>query len=397
MSMVGYRPKMKVENMPQMATIELTDSVVDGPIEKVFKVNYTYGLDGRPVAIIVSAVRRFQCSIIMKYNNITADARSLMSLAQLEAPKGSSVTVVASGVDARQAVDELDKIFRAKSDDDLDKILTAEGIRRYKAMPSITTKPDKKEGVKVPTKETVEISQEEIDRLKREKEAHAEELYQAVQDEEERGLLCKDDIIDAYRKILSDIGNHPKTRHRLGQLYYEAGCYYSARAELEEAKRLDPSLAEDDLIRQSEAIIKELDALKPVGFVPKGIWEYGVVPEQLQDGQIIDDYNFGEYRAISLKNPEAWKHDEWKVDVDDDDDTPVEITMLYRFKTLLYRKGEQFPSMVLMLESSSFATTCICSTDLETDNRVNHGPTYKGMSYEEFKYKCIKIVWQLIK
>jgi tetratricopeptide (TPR) repeat protein len=219
--------------------------------------------------------------------------------------------------------------------------------------------------------------------------AEADGAFQAVQAEEETGILCRDDIIDAYRKIIREFGNHPKTRRRLGQLYYDAGCYYGAKAELEEAKRLDPSLAEDELLKDCEVMVKVLDALKPRRFVPKGsVWEYGVFPEQLKDGEIIDDTTMGEYRAISLRNPDAWRHDRDNVDEDVDD---TKVKMLYRFKTLLYKKGEDFPFLVLMMESSSFGTTCISSTHLGSDERRNHGPTYKGMCYEEYKYRCIGI------
>jgi hypothetical protein len=230
-------------------------------------------------------------------------------------------------------------------------------------------------------------SQEEIERSRREQLAKIEAEFQRLLAEED-GMIGNDAIIDAYRKII----HYPKARHRVGMLYYDYGCYYGAKAELEEAKRLDPSLAEDKLLVELKGIVQELDVLKPSGFVPKGsVWDYGVVPEQLKDGAVIDDFPvndtlIGDIRAISLKNPEAWKND--KVVDGEGDESDV---MWYRFKTLLYRKGEDFPFTVVMLESSLAGTSCITGTNLETDERQNYGPAYKGMCYEEFKYKVILI------
>ena len=71
------------------------------------------GLHARPAAIFVRTAAGFAADITVTRDDRTADAKSLLEVLQLEAGKGSVVTVTAEGDDADAAVEALRGVLEA--------------------------------------------------------------------------------------------------------------------------------------------------------------------------------------------------------------------------------------------------------------------------------------------
>lgn len=69
------------------------------------------GIHVRPSSQIVEATRAFQSSIALENGELTADARSVIGLLQLQAMQGARLKIRATGEDAEQAVEALVELF----------------------------------------------------------------------------------------------------------------------------------------------------------------------------------------------------------------------------------------------------------------------------------------------
>ena len=65
------------------------------------------GLHARPISEFVKLAGSFQATISVAGPGGQVDARSVLSMLQLQAAQGSELVIVASGTDARRAVDAL--------------------------------------------------------------------------------------------------------------------------------------------------------------------------------------------------------------------------------------------------------------------------------------------------
>lgn len=77
------------------AEVELTNSV---------------GLHARPAALVARALDPLDASVIVRFGDESADAKSVLALMGLGAPGGARVEVVASGVDAAEAVRRVEEL-----------------------------------------------------------------------------------------------------------------------------------------------------------------------------------------------------------------------------------------------------------------------------------------------
>ena len=75
------------------------------------------GLHARAAAKVVSIANEFESTIIITKDGKNADARSIMKLLMLSASQGSSMTVEVDGVDQRDAMKSLEKLFNNKFDE----------------------------------------------------------------------------------------------------------------------------------------------------------------------------------------------------------------------------------------------------------------------------------------
>ncbi|MCZ7585301.1 MAG: HPr family phosphocarrier protein [Deltaproteobacteria bacterium] len=72
------------------------------------------GLHLRPASKIVRAVAELRCDVMIRKGDRTANAKSIMSVTTLVAPRNTVLTIEASGPDAKAAVAALAALFQNK-------------------------------------------------------------------------------------------------------------------------------------------------------------------------------------------------------------------------------------------------------------------------------------------
>lgn len=80
-------------------------------IERTVKVETS--LEARPAALFVQAASKFTSSILVRIENKTVNAKSIMGMISLGILDGQTVTIAADGADEQQAVNELYRFFSA--------------------------------------------------------------------------------------------------------------------------------------------------------------------------------------------------------------------------------------------------------------------------------------------
>ncbi len=73
-----------------------------------------YGLHARPASKFVKLASRFKSSIYVEKDGEEVNGKSIMGLMMLAAGEGSHILVKATGPDAREALDELQKLVNEK-------------------------------------------------------------------------------------------------------------------------------------------------------------------------------------------------------------------------------------------------------------------------------------------
>jgi phosphocarrier protein len=77
-----------------------------------------YGLHARPASKFVKLASRFKSSIYVEKDGEEVNGKSIMGLMMLAAGEGSHILVKATGPDAREALDELQKLVDEKFGED---------------------------------------------------------------------------------------------------------------------------------------------------------------------------------------------------------------------------------------------------------------------------------------
>ena len=83
-------------------------------IEKKIKITNKLGLHARAAAKIVTLTNKFQSNIIIFNQDKEADAKSIMKILMLAAPKGTEATITAKGKDELKAINSLESLIRDK-------------------------------------------------------------------------------------------------------------------------------------------------------------------------------------------------------------------------------------------------------------------------------------------
>ena len=73
-----------------------------------------YGIHARPAALFVKAASRFDADISVEKDGMVVSGKSIMGLMTMEASCGAKIRIVAEGVDAEQALDEIERLFENK-------------------------------------------------------------------------------------------------------------------------------------------------------------------------------------------------------------------------------------------------------------------------------------------
>ena len=86
-------------------------------ITKKLTVQNKLGLHARAAAKVVSTANEFESTIIITKDKKNADARSIMKLLMLSASQGSRISVEVDGVDQKDAMKSIEKLFNNKFDE----------------------------------------------------------------------------------------------------------------------------------------------------------------------------------------------------------------------------------------------------------------------------------------
>jgi phosphocarrier protein HPr len=80
-------------------------------LERTVEIVNRLGLHARASAKLVTLASKFAADVRLRKDGREVSAKSIMGVMMLAAAKGSSVTLVAEGADAQQALDELAQLI----------------------------------------------------------------------------------------------------------------------------------------------------------------------------------------------------------------------------------------------------------------------------------------------
>ena len=81
------------------------------------KITNKLGLHARAAAKIVTLTNNFNSSVTIKNGEKSADAKSIMKLLMLSAPKGTEITISANGIDEINVINSLKNLIENKFDE----------------------------------------------------------------------------------------------------------------------------------------------------------------------------------------------------------------------------------------------------------------------------------------
>jgi len=83
-------------------------------ISKKFKVLNEYGIHARPAALLVQTAGKFESDIFIEKDGNQVSCKSIMGLMTLEGYPGSTLGVTTAGMDAEEAMKEIEELFANK-------------------------------------------------------------------------------------------------------------------------------------------------------------------------------------------------------------------------------------------------------------------------------------------
>ena len=86
--------------------------------ERKLIINNKLGLHARAAAKIVTLTNKFDSIINIVNGNKSADAKSIMKILMLSAPKGTEIKITADGKDEVLALDSLETLIKEKFDEE---------------------------------------------------------------------------------------------------------------------------------------------------------------------------------------------------------------------------------------------------------------------------------------
>lgn len=78
-------------------------------IEKVMKIQLPTGLEARPVAVLVQVASKHECTVYIQSGEKKVNAKSIMGMMSLGLDSGETITVIADGLDEKQAVANIEE------------------------------------------------------------------------------------------------------------------------------------------------------------------------------------------------------------------------------------------------------------------------------------------------
>lgn len=77
-----------------------------------------YGIHARPAALFAKVSSRYSADITVEKSGNVVSGKSIMGLMTLEASRGTKLKITATGEDAEELLDELQKLIENKFDED---------------------------------------------------------------------------------------------------------------------------------------------------------------------------------------------------------------------------------------------------------------------------------------
>ncbi|KAB2332763.1 HPr family phosphocarrier protein [Bacillus mesophilum] len=81
-------------------------------VEKQVEVKLKTGLQARPAALFVQEANRFSADIFLERDGKKVNAKSIMGLMSLAVSTGATITLMASGSDEQEALEQLAKYIQ---------------------------------------------------------------------------------------------------------------------------------------------------------------------------------------------------------------------------------------------------------------------------------------------
>lgn len=88
------------------------------PIEKEIVIRHKTGLHARPAAIFVQLANKYESDIAIIKGTQRVNGKSIMGILTLAAEKGTKITIVADGEDAKEAMEELSALLLSEGEPD---------------------------------------------------------------------------------------------------------------------------------------------------------------------------------------------------------------------------------------------------------------------------------------
>ena len=83
-------------------------------IEAIVKVKNKFGLHVRPASYVAKLLQKRYSKVTLTYKGETVNARSIMGIMILAAPKNAKISISVEGVDAKETIQELVKGFESR-------------------------------------------------------------------------------------------------------------------------------------------------------------------------------------------------------------------------------------------------------------------------------------------
>lgn len=87
-------------------------------IAKEFTITNKYGIHARPAALIAKTANRFKSTIKVRKDTLEVNGKSIMGILMLAAARGNTITVIADGVDEKEAIESLGEVINMKFDEE---------------------------------------------------------------------------------------------------------------------------------------------------------------------------------------------------------------------------------------------------------------------------------------
>ncbi len=86
---------------------------MENKITKKLVVVNQLGIHARPAAYIVKEMQKFESNVFLIYNGSKRNAKSVLQVLSLGAPKDAEIVAEAEGADAESAIEKLTEIFES--------------------------------------------------------------------------------------------------------------------------------------------------------------------------------------------------------------------------------------------------------------------------------------------